>query len=238
MHTTTYRTIKHLSLHLVLFAVSVFAHAAEDNNTYNRVTFSEQADVEVENDTLVAVMYVQKEGGHTDKLASEVNQIITRALDKLKQSPEIKVQTLTYRTNPVYHKQTIKTWRVHQAIQLESQNSKLLGRKIGELQSDLNVQSISYKVSQQKQRQYSDGLIELALQRFQQRADNIRRIFGKKRYQLVNLSINTGNSPPPRMLHDSMRMEKASSYSPAPVALQAGTQRLTVTVNGQIELID
>lgn len=222
----------------MLFAVSVFAHATEDDNTYNRIAFSEQADVEVENDTLVAVMYVQKEGKHTDQLANEVNQIVARTLDKLKPIPAIKVQTLAYRTHPVYHKQTIKTWRVHQSIQLESKNSELLGQKIGELQADLNVQSISYKVSQQKQRQYADGLIELTLQRFRQRADNIRRIFDKKRYQLVHLSINTGHSPPHRVMHDSMRMEKASSIAQAPVALQPGTQHLTVTVNGQIELMD
>lgn len=223
---------------LLLLCVPL-AQAADNATTYNRITFSEQADVEVENDTLVAVMYVQKEGKRTDRLADEVNQIVRAALQQIKNTPAIKVQTLSYRTNPVYHKQSIKGWRVRQAIQLESKNSQLLGKQIGELQSSLNVQSISYKVSKEKQRQHADGLIEIALKRFQERADNITKALGKKRYKLVRVSVSSGHTTPHRrVMHDRTVMAtEARSFSPAPAALEAGTQRLTVSVNGEIELM-
>ena len=204
---------------------------------YNRVSFSAQADIEVENDVLVAVMYAQREGRRTDKLANAVNQIIDRAVQRLKKEPNIQVSTLAYRTHKIYDKNKKDRWRVQQSIRLESQDSRLLGTIIGELQAELQVQSIDYQLSKQQQRLHQKSLTQAALENFQQRAFDMTRTLGMKRYKLVRLSVNGGGmgSSPRRVMHDGMAMMKRGSA--APVALEADTQHLSVSVNGEIELL-
>ncbi len=223
-----------------LFLVMTCTHAATTDETqYNRIAFSEQAETAVENDVLVAVMFAQKEGQYADELAEEINQTMHDALALMKNTPDIKAQTLSYRTNPIYDQQRIQGWRVYQAIQLESKNSQQLGQKISELQAQLQVQSISYKVSKEQQRRHMDGLIAVALKRFQTRAHQIAQALGKKHYKLVKISLNTGNTAPThRVMRSHLMAADARSSSPPAASLQAGTQRLTVTVNGEIELVE
>jgi predicted secreted protein len=189
----------------------------------------------VENDTLVAILYVQREGQHAPDLANQVNRVVNRALDKLKHIKQIKVQSQSYRTNATYKGGHITGWRVHQSIRLESRDSTLLGDTIGDLQETLNVQSINYRVSEEARRQHTDGLIETALKRFRQRATNIARAMGRSGYRIVKLHVNDGGAPMPA--HAEMMMAAPMARVAAP-RIEAGTQRVEVTVSGEIELTD
>ncbi len=220
-------------LSMALFSTGTLAHDAP-TPTFDRISFTENASTEVDNDLLVAVLFVQREGKRADHLAEEVNELVNRAVDKAKSSKGIKVQTLSYRTNAVYRKSNISGWRVHQSIRLESRNSQLLGTLIAELQKNLSVKSIGYQVSEEKRREHTDRLITRALENFRKRAQAITAAMGKKGYKVVNLSINSnGHNPAP--VARSMMMD-AASIKLAPARIEAGTQRLQVTVNGQIEL--
>jgi len=64
--------------------------------TYDRINLSASASDEVENDTLVAQLYVQKEGRNATHLAKQVNQDIAWAVKHAKTKSGIKVQTLDY----------------------------------------------------------------------------------------------------------------------------------------------
>lgn len=212
------------------------AHAHDRPLTYDRVALSEEAGTDVENDLLVAQMYVQREGPRAQALADEVNRLIDAAVTRVKGIDGIQVQTHSYRTNAVYKNNSIAGWRVHQSIRLESRDSKLLGDTIGQLQETLNVQSISYQVSDEQRRRYMDQLIETALQRFQQRAQKIANTLGRSHYRIVNLNIHDGQGPRPvraEMMLDAAPMARMAS---APARIEAGTQRLTVSVSGEIEL--
>lgn len=205
--------------------------------TYDRISFTENAGADVENDTLVAILYVQREGHRAQDVARAVNSVMSKALDQVKHIDQIKIQSQSYRTNAIYKDSQITGWRVHQSVRLESRDSRLLGDTIGTLQQWLNVQSISYRVSDEQRRQYSGELIETALQRFQQRAERIARSLGRNGYRLVSLRINDGQGAMPMPVE--MRMERMSAKlaSPAP-RIEAGTQRIEVSVSGEIELRD
>ena len=226
-----------LSLAAMIMMCSVNSWAAQaETQTYNRVSFSAQAEVEVENDLVIAVMYAQREGRRTDRLAKEVNQVIDQAVKRLKQMPTIKIRTLAYRTHKIHDKNNKNRWRVHQAIRLESTDSRLLGTVIGELQADLQVQSIDYHLSKTQQREHQQGLTQAALANFQQRAFEITQALGMKRYKLVRVSVNGGGlGSPHRIMHDRIAMQRSAA---APVTLEAGTQQMKVSVNGEIELLD
>jgi predicted secreted protein len=220
---------------LALAAPPLTLTAAEEPLTYDRVSLGYGASREVENDTLVAVLYAQREGGDTARLADEVNKAVTKALERAKQVEGVKVQTLDYHTSPVYQQQNIAGWRVTQSLRLESQDAGRLGRLVGDLQKDLAVQSVSYTVSPAQRRTAEDALIGEAVQGFEKRAALVASQLGRSSYRLVSLEVDTGGGAVPRPVMLQAR-GMAIAAEAAPPAFDAGTQTLTVTVRGTVEL--
>ncbi len=225
-------------LPLLLLCLGITTALASEPQAYNRVNLSAEASTELVQDRMVAVLFAQAEGQDTVTLARQVNRTVQRALAKARQRPDIEVSTLDYRTQPVYEKGRIARWRVSQQIRLESTDGQALGRLVGELQSDrLRVQSLSYRLSEQKRREHIDAVIEQALRHFTRRAQGIAKALGKSGYRLVRLSVDEGHQGP-APLRMAMMAEASMKKAAGPVAIEAGTTRLRVTVNGEIELRD
>jgi predicted secreted protein len=222
-----------LTLVLTLFAGNGFAHP--ETPQYNRVSLNESAKTEVENDLLVAVLFAQAEGQDSATPADEVNRLMDWAVNMAKSHPEVKVQTLGYHSNAVYNKNRIRGWRVNQSMRLESRDSRVLGDLIAALQQQLKVQSIGYQVSDEQRRKHLDALTAEALARFQARARHIAESLGRGAYRLVRLNINDSRHSPMPVAR-GMMMEASAAKSVAPARIEAGTQQMTVSINGEIEL--
>ncbi|HEY5790494.1 MAG TPA: SIMPL domain-containing protein [Gammaproteobacteria bacterium] len=201
--------------------------------TYDRVQLSGSATREVANDTLVAVLFVQREGQAAAPLAAEVNAAIAWGLEQARKADGVKVQTLGYQTNPVYQNNRISGWRVRQALRLESRDSERLSTLLGELQARLALQSVGYEVSPEARRAAEEALVREALAAFRARAELVSGELGAAGYRLVQLDVD-GGGPPPRPYQAMAAMEMRAAA--APPALEAGTQDLSVTVRGTIEL--
>jgi len=222
------------SIPCVFALISSTAAADEDVPlTYDRVDLSVSAQGEVSNDTLAAILFREMEGPGAAALADEVNKSIAEAIKRIKQVPGIQVQTLDYQTLPVYQKERITGWRVRQSIRLETKDIASLGTLLGEIQQQLNLQSIGYSVSPERMKEVEDRLIPQALKAFQQRAELVSHELGRSRYRIVALRVETAGPPlrPAFMAARAAPMEAA-----APVAIEAGQQKVTVNVNGTIEL--
>ena len=76
---------------------NVLAH--ENETHYDRIHLSANASAQLENDTMVATVYAQEEGGQAAELANAVNARIRSALDLVKKYPRIKHQTNSYASN-------------------------------------------------------------------------------------------------------------------------------------------
>lgn len=219
-----------ISLILLMLMVP-FAFAAEKTH-YDRVQLSAQAVAEVENDTLVAVLAAQRKGENYSGLADEVNRVVTQAVKEAKQVKAIEVQTLDYQTGPVYEKQHQTGWQVSQSIQLKSRDSGALGKLLGQLQNRMILVSMAYAVSPEQRQRVQEKLIAKAIAAFDNRAKGITQALHRKRYRLVNMRVETGGDARQPLRMHSFAQTSASS---AP-AIEAGSQRITVTVSGEIEL--
>ena len=217
-------------------APPLFAH--QDELPYNRVNLNESAMTEIDNDLLVTVLFAQAEGRDAAAPADEVNRKIDWAVNLAKSHTAIKVQTLSYSTQPVYSKSNIRGWRVNQSLRLESRDSRLLGDLIGKLQEQLQVKSIGYQVSDEQRRKYLDTLTTEALQRFSARAAHIAKSLGRSGFRIVRLHINDGQNRPMPMARGMMLESAKADMSVAPARIEAGTQQMTVSVNGEIELTE
>ncbi len=223
-------------LFLALTAVSTAAWCAETPLTYGRIDLNVDASRQVENDTLVATMYAQREGNNTAQLSAEVNQLVSQAVKQAKATPEITVQTLEYNTNPIYNRETLTGWRVRQSIRLESQNSTALSKLIGDLQAKLGVGSISYTISPKRRRATEELLMAEGIAAFKRRAELVTKEMGYARYRMVNMRVNTSGSAPPPMRMRAMVVDKMAESAPPPT-LEAGTRQVQINISGTIELV-
>ena len=227
-------SIRRLVVPLLLLPVCQLAWADEQPLTYDRISLSASASVQVENDTLVAVLYAQREGRDPAKLADEVNQHVRWAVDQAKQAAGITLKTLDYHTSPVYRDGKLSAWRVRQSIRLESTDSAQLSTLIGALQEKLAVQSVTHTISPESRRQAENSLIAAAIRAFNSRASLVTKELDRDDYRLVRMEVNTSDRPihPPPMRATAMTMKAAA----APPILEPGTQEVRITVVGTIEL--
>jgi len=108
-----------------------------------------------------------------------------------------------------------------------------LSQLLGELQQQLMLGNISYKVSLDRRKQAEARLISQAIAAFKERAGLIAGELGQPAYRLVRMDVNTsGRTMQPRMMRESSMGVQAMS---AP-AIEAGTQTIQVSVSGVIEL--
>ncbi|MGI2325877.1 MULTISPECIES: SIMPL domain-containing protein [Methylococcus] len=218
---------------LAVAALSAVQAGEQTPLTYDRIDLASEARGDVENDILVAVLSSEMDGPKAAALAAEVNKTIAKAVERIKQQSEIKVQTAGYQTAPIYQKERIGGWRVKQSIRLESTDAAKLGGLLGELQQQLHLESIDYETSPQRRKEAENGLIKEALGAFRQRAELLTRELGRSRYRIVALRVDTGGAPV-RPMAPGIRAMAAEAAAPVPI--EAGTQRIEVNVSGTIEL--
>jgi predicted secreted protein len=219
-------------LFIVLSLVCSFtAYGDNPPPTYERISLSVSAGEEVENDTLIATLFSQKEGNNPAQLATQVNQDMQQAIAMAKQYKSVQLQTIAYTTSPIYRNNTISGWRVRQSLQLESQDPAAISELIGKLQMSLSVASTHYTVSPAKRQRVEDELIAKAIQSFKTRAELITREMASQGYRLVQMDINSNRSTPRPYAMQGMALRAEAAPS-----LEAGTQRVEVHINGNIEL--
>jgi predicted secreted protein len=217
---------------LTLLSTTASAH---EQIYYDRVNLSSSVSREVGNDTLVVVLYAQREGSDLAALANAVNRLVGEAVTQAKEASDVKTRTLGYQSYPIYQKQHITGWRVRQALRLESENISQLTALTGELQKLLAVESIAYRISPQRRDEVEAELIGEAIAAFRRRADDITRHFERFDYRLVDINIDTGGRSvqPFGARADGMM---AASREMAPPTLEPGTQQMQVSIHGSIEL--
>lgn len=220
---------------LVLLLSLGFNHAwaHDDEIHYDLIHLSASATAQLENDTMVAVVYAEEEGAQVAELSNIVNKKIKWGLNLVKAHPEIKHQTNAYSSNPIYSNKKIKGWRVRQSLRLEGQDMALMSDLLGSLQRDLALQSMQFTVSPESKNRQDAKLIDEALQAFEDRAKQVVKKLGRKNYKIVDINISTSGVPGVRPQYQMRSMAMAAESAPA---VSAGEQTVSVTVNGKIEL--
>ena len=168
-------------------------------------------------------------------LSNKVNTKINWALQQLKQHKDIKVETESYSTNPVYNKNQLVGWRVKQSLKLESTDMSLMSEVLGDLQQQLKLAGISFDVSRDKREQQTQALIDQALSAYNKRATQIANKLQRDSYKIVTMHVSTSTNPVQHRFRNSTAMMAEMSSVVAP-EIAAGERVLSVRVNGTIEL--
>ena len=130
------------------FSSSVFAQSDNALN-YNVVNIQAEAMRQISNDEMHAVLYIEKSHKQPAQLAADITQLMNKATALAKKYPQVKIETGTQNTYPIYDNdnQKLKEWRGRAEIRLESTDFKATSQLVGELQQDFQTQSINFTVS-------------------------------------------------------------------------------------------
>jgi len=218
----------------LLFALSHHTAFANDKQNFNQVNLQATASDNVANDQLIAILVVQETGNDPAALANKVNDKMAKIIAKAERFNTVDHQTINYNSQPIYKNGSIKSWRVSQNIQFKSQNFDQLGKLVAQVNQLSTVQSMNFGVSDNQIEKTQDRLTEQAIAKFRHNASNIAKQFGKSSYHLVHVNIGNNYVQPRQvMMRSSMKAEAMADSAPA---LSAGTNKISVNINGTIEL--
>jgi predicted secreted protein len=219
----------------VAMALACTTAGAQDRaeTLFNLVNLSAQAEREVANDTLTAVMAVDSEGNDPVALADGANRTMREALKLAQAYRGVKARSLNYQTWPVYDKARIVRWRVRQELRLESREFAQATELIGKLQSTLVVSSLAVGLSPEARKQAENSLIAEALAAFHERAAIVRDAQKAQGYRVKDLQISAGGGAQPRMYAAQRAGVAASVAAPS---VEPGASTIQVNVSGTVQL--
>jgi predicted secreted protein len=213
-----------LALVFLLAATTAFA---DDKST---VGLQAQADRDVPNDQVIAIVVAEEGGRDPAALASVVNRRMSAALATAREYPAVRARSAGYQTFPMYKDGRIESWRVSQQLRLESRDFALMAELLGKLQRELLVRGLSVGLSSETRRAAEDALVGEAIAAFRARAALVRQALNAAEYRIRHIDVGASGAPIRPMAQEGLRaMAAAPSVEP-------GTTQVAVSVTGTIEL--
>ena len=195
------------------------------------VALSASASTSVPNDRLQAWLRAEAESTSPTTAAAQVNTLISKALAEAKQYPAVKTATAGYSTQQVAEKGKTTRWRITQTISMESNDFTATATLISKLQDEggLLLSGMGFSLAESSRRSAEDALTQQAVKSWQARAQQASQALGFAGWRTGRVTVQTGDASRP---YPVMRAQVAGSMGAAPVALEAGTTEVSVTVSG------
>jgi len=222
------------SLLLCFAAGAVAAQPAQPR--YNSVELQAEAQREVQNDLLNAMLYFEAEDTSPAAVASAVNRRINDALRVAKEVKGVRVRSGNNQTFPVYSKNnTLQGWRGRGEIRLDSGDFEAASLLIGKLQASMQLGNISFSIAPETRRTVENELITEAIAAFKARADIARTALAGRSYKLQHINLaGSSNTPQPRF---ALARAASSAEVTAP-NLEGGVSQIVMRANGSVEIIE
>jgi predicted secreted protein len=197
------------------------------------VTVSASSTVTVQNDRLQAWLRAEAENANPAAAASQVNAAIAKALASAKAYPAIKVATAGYSTQQISDKQKPNRWRVVQSLNLDSGDFTAAATLISRLQDDdgLLLSGMGFSLADKTRRDAEDSVTQQAIKSWQARAQQAAIGLGFTGWRPGHVTVQAGDTGRAYPLMRTQSMVSAGGS--APVAIEAGTTDVSVTVSGE-----
>ncbi len=204
------------------------------------IRLSATAQTEVPNDLAAIQSFVEVGDVNAAVASGKVTQLLQSALAALgKENRGVSIRT-SVNVNPVYSRDgKTNEWKARAVITLEGSDFAQLSKLGAKLGNGFSIQTIGYRLSDSTRIAEQSKLSLKAIELFRAQASQVAEAFGYKKYDLVNIDVNSNaafsGSPTYRLEARSMAA-MASSGAP-PVPLESGDASLNAVVSGTIGLI-
>jgi predicted secreted protein len=220
-------------LALLLASGIASAQAPAPDPKGSRITLEAHASIEVDNDVMRAMLFVEAEDADATKLAERVNRAVNDSINLAKGFTGLRARTAGYTTYPVSDKGKIVRWRSRSQILVEGDDFRRTAEAIGKLQSIMQLGSMEFSVSPAARAKAEEALTQGAIAEFLRKAELVAKGFKGAGFSVLEASVSAdgGALPPPRPM---IAMKALAADAPVAPEVQGGTTRITVTVSGAI----
>jgi len=195
------------------------------------VSVAATATATVANDRLQASLRTEAENVSPAAAASQVNVTIAKALADAKAYPGIKVATAGYSTQQVSEKGKPTRWRVVQSITLDASDFTAAATLMSKLQDEngLLLSGMGFSLAEKTRRDAEDSVTQQAIKGWQARAQQAAQGLGFASWRVGHVSVQASGGG---QVFPMMRAQGVSAMAAPPVAIEAGTTDVTVSVSG------
>ena len=232
--------LKALSLALLALPIASFAEEPVPNYPAD-VTFTVEAEKDVELDLLQVSLFYQAEGNNLSALNKTMAEKMNKAIELAKAQSSVEI-TDNSRNTMVRHDNKGKQqgWIARAELTLESKDSQALSTLVNELDGILAIAQVNASVSREKLSSLENELTKEALAKLKDKAVLIQESLQVKGYRIQNLEISSANDSvayfrpyvatefASKSLYSS---EKDETYT------QSGKEKIKVSVNARIALL-
>jgi len=200
------------------------------------VTVNASATTMITNDRLQASLRAEVENQSPAAAASQVNATIAKALADAKAYPGVKVATAGYSTQQISEKGKPTRWRVAQSINIDASDFTAAATLMSKLQDEngLLLSGMAFSLTDKTRREAEDSVTLQAIKSWQARAQQAAQGLGFASWRVGHVNVQASGGGP---VYPLMRAQPMASVAAAPpVALEAGTTEVTVTVSGDAVL--
>lgn len=197
------------------------------------VTVTASATSRLANDRMVALLRVEVDNPDAVAAGSEVNTRMAKALAHAKAVRGVEAATTAYSSYQFSDRNQPIRWRVSQTLSLESSDFTALAALVSKIQTEdgLVLSGMNFSVSPAARRTAEDAVTQQAIKAWQARAQTAAQGFGSGTWRAGYVTIQSGDyTRPVPMLRAAAGVQAADA---APVATEAGTTDITVTVSGE-----
>ncbi len=226
------------SAFVALFAIAQPQVWAQTAPVLQQISLSASGQVEAPQDWLTVRMGLTREGADAAAVQNQLKAAIDAALTTARaqaRSRQMEVRSGAFGVSPRYGRDgKINGWQGSAEVVLEGRDVALITATAGKLPT-LTVSSMGFSLSREARRQLESEVQTQAIERFRARAAEVTKAFGFASYTLGAVSISStdeGVRPMPRM----MAMEAKAAMADAPLPVEAGTDTVSVTVSGSINV--
>jgi len=219
---------------LAVTALPLIAAAQQANTPVTQpvVNVTASATAALPNDRMQAWLRVETDNADPVAAANDVNTKMAKALARAKAVKGVEAKTTGYSSYQISERNQPAKWRVSQSLELESADFGVLSALVSKIQSEdgLVLSGMTFSISTAARRAAEDALTQQAIKTWQARAQAAAQGFGATSWRPGHVAIQTGDVIRPQPM---MRAAAAGAMAAAPVAAEAGTSDVTVTVSGE-----
>lgn len=205
----------------------------------NVVQLSASGFKDVQQDWLTMSLNTTREGADAATVQNQLKAALDAALAvarPLAQPQQMELRTGRFSLYPRYgNNGKINGWQGSTELVLEGRDFARISTVAGRIQT-LTMGQVGFSLSREAQQALETEVQAMAIERFKLKASQVAKGFGFSNYSLRDISVSSADAGSPPMRPRVMAMEAKAAMSDAPVAVEAGTSMVNVTVSGSVQL--
>jgi len=192
-----------------------------------------QATSEVPYDIAIVTLAIDRESKSSDTLSPDINKILADAMAEAKKAG-VSAESGGYYVSPTYNNRNQRVaWHGRAEIILRSKDFTAIGKLSGDLAEKMQMAGMNFDLSPERRQSEESRLIEEAVSNLKAKARTTLKALGYQDFGIREITLSQGGA----MVHTQVAtMARAAMTDAAPVPVEGGKARISVTLSGSLQM--